>query len=138
MSLAYAAERIPAPLVTNQQLERELSFIKEYDLARVDRWIASLATTIDPAPTTTLQQKLCAALVARLAPYHAWHDAVPFPTLDGLNRGGIPVGVQFANQAPVTLGPELEHILVYGPTGSGKSHLLAHLLRAVLDTEVVP
>ena len=135
MSLAYAPERTPAPLVTDDALRRELRFAEEYQITRYDRWIASLLASINPDEHSTLQDKLRASLVARLAPYHAWHDKIPFVTLDNLNRGGITLGAQFSNHSPITLGKELEHVLVYGPTGSGKSHLLAHLLLAVLASE---
>lgn len=133
MSVAHVAERTPATLVSDEQLRRELSFAEEYDLSRYDRWVASLVQTIGSAPHAVAHQRLRAALVARLQPYHAWHEAVPFATLDGLDRGGLRLGAQLADQSPVTLGRELEHVLVYGPTGTGKSHLLAHLLRSVLE-----
>ena len=135
MSLAYARERTFEPLVTDELLRRELRFAEEYQIARCDRWISSLLATINPDEHSPLQDKLRSSLVARLAPYHAWHDKIPFLTLDHLDRHGIHLGTQFSNQQPITLGAELEHVLVYGPTGSGKSHLLAHLLLSALQTE---
>src|SRR5262249_11807293 len=119
MPLDHASARPLAPLVTDEQLRRELQFMNEYALDRCDRWINTLATSINPVEHSPLQDKLRAALVARLAPYHAWHDKIPFVTLDNLDRGGLPLGKQFSNAAPLTLSNELEHVLVYGPTGSG-------------------
>jgi Cdc6-like AAA superfamily ATPase len=135
VSLAYAPDRILAPLVTDDVLRRELCFAEEYQVARYDRWIASLLASIRPDEHSALQDKLRASLVARLAPYHAWHEKIPFVTLHNIDRGGTHLGAQFSNHSPVTLGNELEHVVVYGPTGSGKSHLLAHLLHSVLVSE---
>lgn len=133
MSNPYAPTRTPPPLVTDDQLHRELAFIDEYEIDHHDRWIKTLLDTLKATEHRPTQDKFRAALVARLAPYHAWHDKVPFTTVEGLDRGGIRLGEQFSDHSPVTLGAELEHILIYGPTGSGKSALVAHLIKAILE-----
>jgi len=127
--------RTPACAVTDDQLARELSFIEAFRLTSFDAWIASLVSAIDATKQSDLQGTLREALVARLAPYHAWHQHIPFPTIPPgtLDQGPITIGHQLANGAPVTLGTELQHLLIYAPTGGGKSHFLAHILRAILE-----
>jgi len=135
MSLAYVHHGTLPREVTDQQLAAELRFAQAFDLCRCDPWVKSLVETIAARPGRSVDARLRDALIARLVPYHAWHDEVPFVNVDGVNRAGILIGEQLSDHAPVTLGAELEHLLVYGPTGSGKSHLLAHLILAVLESE---
>jgi Cdc6-like AAA superfamily ATPase len=127
----------PVPALLDPELERARRFIADYRLAVHDVRLQRLVTALDSVRDPGAYQRLRQLLLDALAPYQGWHEQVPFVTVDGLARGGIPLGEQFSNHMPVTLGAELEHVLVYGPTGSGKSHLLAHLLRAVLESEEV-
>ncbi len=122
-------------LLNDPELERAKRFIEEYRLAEHDVRLAQLLAALASVRDHGAYQRLRQLLLDALVPYRAWHEAVPFVTVDGLARDGLPLGKQFSNQAPITLGAELEHVLVYGPTGSGKSHLLAHLLLAVLRSE---
>jgi DNA segregation ATPase FtsK/SpoIIIE-like protein len=116
-------------------LERAKRFIADFRLdvhdVRLAQLLAALASVRDQAAYQRLRQLLLDALV----PYAQFHEQFPFVTVHGLARGGVQFGEQFSDHTPVTLGVELEHVLVYGPTGSGKSHLLAHLLLAVLTSE---
>jgi hypothetical protein len=122
-------------LLSDPELERARRFIADFRLDAHDVRLAQLLAALGSVRDQGAYQRLRQLLLGALVPYQAWHDAVPFVTVDGLARGGIPLGVQFSNHTPITLGTELEHVLVYGPTGSGKSHLLAHLLLAVLTSE---
>jgi len=122
-------------LLTDPELERAKRFIADFRLAEHDVRLERLQTALASIRDQGAYQRLRQLLLDALVPYQAWHEAVPFVTVDGLARGGMPLGKQFSNHAPITLGTELEHVLVYGPTGSGKSHLLAHLLLAVLRSE---
>ena len=122
-------------LLSDPELERARRFIADFRLDAHDVRLQQLLVALGSVRDQSAYQRLRQLLLGALVPYQAWHEAVPFVTVTGLARGGILMGEQFSNHAPVTLGGELEHVLVYGPTGSGKSHLLAHLLLAVLTSE---
>jgi len=125
---------LPA-LLNDPELQQALGFIADFRLDAHDVRLAQLLAALGSVRDQGTYQRLRQLLLDALVPYRAWHEAVPFVTVDGLARDGLPLGKQFSNQAPITLGAELEHVLVYGPTGRGKSHLLAHLLLAVLRSE---
>jgi hypothetical protein len=125
---------LPA-LLNDPELQQALRFIADFRLDAHDVRLAQLLTALCSVRDEGAYQRLRQLLLGALVPYQAWHEAVPFVTVEGLARGGIPLGEQFSNHAPITLGTELEHVLVYGPTGSGKSALAAHLLRSILTSE---
>jgi hypothetical protein len=133
-ALAHHQSVLP-PLVTDEELQRELRFVQDFHIAEASPTIAGLVRAINPAEHSDRQEHLRRELARELTAFHAWHERVPFAPVSQRMTGQCVLGYDYTTNFPITLSDgEPQHVLVNGPTGSGKSHLIAHPVHRILDS----
>lgn len=133
-ALAHHQSLLP-PLVTDEELKRELQFVQDFRIAEANPTIAGLVRAITPHEHDDRQEHLRRELVRELTGFHAWHERVPFAAVSSRMTGQCVLGYDYTTNLPITLSDsETQHVLVNGPTGSGKSHLIAHSLHRMLES----
>jgi energy-coupling factor transporter ATP-binding protein EcfA2 len=135
MSAILHHQSVLPPLVTDEELRRELQFVQDFRIAEASPTIAGLVRAINPHEHDDRQEHLRHELVRSLAAFHAWHERVPFAPVSTRMSGQYVLGYDYTTNLPITLSDsETQHVLINGPTGSGKSHLVARLLHPILDS----
>lgn len=125
--LAHRAFTLPAHL-DDYDLARALFTIEEYQLAKHDTLIQQLVDAVQQTQDPASRLRYRNALVARVLPYALLHERHPFSVAPPgiLSEGQLLLGVQ-VNDSTIQL-PIDAHVLIVGPTGTGKSSLLQLLL----------
>lgn len=123
-------------LIDQRALKEAVEFCKGFHIFDHEPALAFGLEVINVENPDEIDVWLFTEWLARVETFRAFHEEVPFPTAPAgvLDQGTIAIGRQLANSSPVTLGRELQHLLIYAPTGGGKSHFLAHILRAMLES----
>src|SRR5205814_7007619 len=75
-ALAHHQSLLP-PLVTDEELKRELQFVQDFRIAEASPTIAGLVRAITPHEHDDRQEHLRRELVRELTAFHAWHERVP-------------------------------------------------------------
>jgi len=135
MSAILHHQSLLPPLVTDEELKRELQFVQDFRIAEASPTIAGLVRAITPAAHDDRQEYLRRELARELTAFHALHERVPFAPVSTRMTGQCVLGYDYTTNLPITLSDsETQHVLVNGPTGSGKSHLIAHTLHRMLES----
>jgi hypothetical protein len=124
-------------LIDQRALKAAKEFCEDFHLFEHEPSLAFGLDVINVDHPDEIDGWLFTEWLARVETFRAFHDEVPFPTVpEGLlDQGTITIGRQLANGAPVTLGAEVQHRLIYAPTGGGKSNFLAHIIRDCLESK---
>lgn len=111
--------------MTSSTLDRLVAFCERYGVrrhdTRLDADLVLLETTRDPAIRELLMQHVS----TRVEKFAAFHRKYPFLIPAMASTDGLLLGQTLADR-PVLI-PVGSHLLIYGPTGAGKTSLLAHL-----------